>query len=193
MEARLARQAGTGRLLLRGLSTYGGGTTVNQGELNVSTRGGSGTGSGSVVVNAGVLSGKGTIGGAVTIKSEGALQPSLGSRNQAILTIQGSLSFKNGALFVSFIKTNKNSADQVIANGITIASEAELELSVGAQRRLNLGSTFILLNNTSAGPIAGMFANLPEGATVVAGKNTYQASYQGGDGNDLTLTVVANP
>ena len=38
-------------------------------------------------------------------------------------------------------------------------------------------------------PIAGRFANLPEGGTIVVGNNTYVATYRGGDGNDLLLMV----
>ncbi len=186
-------KTGNGRLLLRGVSTYGGGTTVSKGELNVSTSGGSGTGAGPVLVNSGILSGKGTISGAVTIGSEGVLRPSLGFKTPATLTVQGSLTFKNGALFKAFINTNRNAADQVVSNGITIGSGAEFELEFLGQKRLNLGKTFTLLKNTSAGPIAGTFANLPDGATVTSGGNSYQASYQGGDGNDLTFTVVASP
>ncbi len=32
--------------------------------------------------------------------------------------------------------------------------------------------------------------NLPDGGSITVGNNTFQASYEGGDGNDLTLTVV---
>jgi hypothetical protein len=39
-------------------------------------------------------------------------------------------------------------------------------------------------------PIAGTFSNLPDGAIVTVNGNRLQASYEGGDGNDLTLTVV---
>jgi hypothetical protein len=48
----------------------------------------------------------------------------------------------------------------------------------------------VVINNTSATPIAGRFGNLPDGATVTVGSNTFLANYEGGDGNDLTLTVV---
>lgn len=49
-----------------------------------------------------------------------------------------------------------------------------------------------VLNNsgTAATPISGVFANLADGSTITAGSNTLQVSYEGGDGNDLTLTVV---
>ena len=41
----------------------------------------------------------------------------------------------------------------------------------------------------SALPIAGTFSNLPDDGTFTSNDNTYQVSYEGGDGNDLTLTV----
>ena len=47
---------------------------------------------------------------------------------------------------------------------------------------------FTAISNTVTTPIVGTFANLPDGSTFTVGRNTYQADYQGGDGNDLTLT-----
>ena len=44
----------------------------------------------------------------------------------------------------------------------------------------------MLISNTSANPINGTFSNLPEGAIVNVNGNNLQASYRGGDGNDLT-------
>jgi hypothetical protein len=46
------------------------------------------------------------------------------------------------------------------------------------------------VNNTAGTPISGSFANLADGASVTVGPNNFQVSYEGGDGNDLTLTVV---
>ena len=36
----------------------------------------------------------------------------------------------------------------------------------------------------------GTFANLADGSTVTVGVNKFKVSYEGGDGNDLTLRVV---
>jgi hypothetical protein len=58
------------------------------------------------------------------------------------------------------------------------------------QGRLTTGLTLTLISNTSANPISGTFSNLPDGGIVTINGNNFQASYEGGDGNDLTLTVV---
>jgi hypothetical protein len=55
---------------------------------------------------------------------------------------------------------------------------------------LTQGAVLTLIRNTSADPISGTFSNLPDGAIVNVNGNNLQASYEGGDGNDLTLTVV---
>jgi fibronectin-binding autotransporter adhesin len=47
-----------------------------------------------------------------------------------------------------------------------------------------------VIKNTAATPISGTFSNLPDGAIVDVNGNNLKASYSGGDGNDLTLTVV---
>ena len=52
------------------------------------------------------------------------------------------------------------------------------------------GMVLTVISNTSANPISGDFSNLADGAIVNVNGNNFQASYEGGDGNDLTLTVV---
>ena len=37
---------------------------------------------------------------------------------------------------------------------------------------------------------SGTFSNLADGSTLTVGNNSFQANYEGGEGNDLTLTVV---
>ena len=55
---------------------------------------------------------------------------------------------------------------------------------------LEVGTVLTAIDNTAATPIVGTFANLPDGGIVTVNGNNLQASYSGGDGNDLTLTVV---
>ena len=55
---------------------------------------------------------------------------------------------------------------------------------------LPTGAVFTVLQNISTNAIAGTFANLPDGSTITVGSNIFQADYEGGNGNNLTLTVV---
>ena len=52
------------------------------------------------------------------------------------------------------------------------------------------GTVFTVIDNTAAIIISGNFSNLADGETVTVSSNIFQANYEGGDGNDLTLTVV---
>jgi len=80
--------------------------------------------------------------------------------------------------------------DKVDANGVTIDSDAQFNFVAFANKTLRVGKVFVVISNTSGTPIAGTFANMPDGSTFTVGSNTFQANYEGGDGNDLTLTVV---
>lgn len=187
---------GNGTLTLAGANLYTGGTTVSQGALVVSNPTGSGTGTGAAAINAGTLGGNGIIAGAVTIGTDSAtgafLAPAHGTNKQVTLTIQSGLTFNSDATYTySFkAKRNKSKTDKVIANGVTINSGASINLSGQTQGTLTQGTVYPVITNTAATPIAGTFSNLPDGGIVNVNGNNLQASYEGGDGNDLTLTVV---
>src|SRR5207248_233159 len=115
---------------------------------------------------------------------------SVGSNRLAILTIQRALTFKADSTYSYKLNTRNPSADQVIAKGVTIENGAQFNFQQIGNIRLSSGSIFTALNNTSAIPISGTFANLPDNSTFTVGRNSYHVSYEGSDGNDLTLTVV---
>ena len=81
-------------------------------------------------------------------------------------------------------------ADEVAALGVVINAGARFSFADIGNSTLPIGTVFTIINNTSATPIAGAFSNLPDGSTFTSNGNAYQVSYEGGDGNDLTLTVV---
>jgi hypothetical protein len=78
----------------------------------------------------------------------------------------------------------------VIANGITINNGAMIALRGETTGISTQGLVLTLISNTSANDISGTFSNLPNDSIVTINGNNFQASYSGGDGNDLTLTVV---
>jgi hypothetical protein len=148
-----------------------------------------------VNVTSGTLGGKGIIAGPATIgtgSGGGAfVAPAVGGKKQLTLTIQSALTLDSDATYTCTFKAKKNKSrtDLVIANGVTI-NGASLNLVGQTQGSLKKGLRLTLISNTSANPISGTFSNLPDGGTVTINGNNFRASYEGGDGNDLTLTVV---
>jgi len=186
-------KTGKGKLTLRKASTYTGGTTIKRGTLLIRNTSGSGTGPGTVQVEAGTLGGAGKIAGAVTIGTKSGpgavLAPGRNAVSPRTLTIESSLTFNSDATYNLGLNSISSKADQVVASGVTISDALFSAFDLGGGV-LSQGAAFTVISNTAATPVAGTFANLPDGSTFTVGLNTFQASYEGGDGNDLTLTVV---
>jgi autotransporter-associated beta strand protein len=186
-------KAGTGNLSLANANTYTGGTTITDGTLLVENETGSATGTGAVKVNAGTLGGTGIISGPVTVAtgtSAATLLP--GSATiPGTLTMHSTLTFNSLATY-QFVMNSSSTpiADEVVGNGVTIKRGAQFTFTDLGAAVLPTGTAFTVISNTSATRIAGTFANLADRSTFTAGNNTFQANYKGGDGNDLTLTVV---
>jgi autotransporter-associated beta strand protein len=188
---------GSGKLTLSGANTYTGGTTLSAGSIGtlfVTNRRGSGTGSGPVQVNVGKLAGTGKISGSVTVgtgSGAGAfLTPGVVTATPSTLTIRKRLTFRADGTFHFGFKSSTITADKIIARGVTIDSGALIFFDHVDVGTFPLGTVFTAIDNTSATPIAGTFANLADGGTFTIDNITFQADYQGGDGNDFTLTVV---
>jgi autotransporter-associated beta strand protein len=188
------KKVGHGTLVLRGASTHIGGITVAQGRLEVSNERGSGTGSGPVRVRGGKLGGRGIIAGPATVGTatgtQAVLSPGRNATGIGTLTIQSTLTFEASGVYFCGLNSYTAAADAVVANGVTIGVGSAIFFEDNGSAALNTGTVFTIINNTAATAIAGTFSDLADGGTFVAGSNTFQANYEGGDGNDLTLTVV---
>ncbi len=189
-------KVGSGRLTLTHKNFYTGGTTLLEGSLTVNNGSGSASGSGPVNVNAGALSGRGIIGGNVVIGigagGSGAFIAPSGQTDSdpGVLTIKSALTFDSDGQYQCGLNSTVATADRIVASGVTIDPAAQFVLADSGAGTLAAGTIFTVIDNTGATAINGAFSNLADGAIVTVNGNNLQASYSGGDGNDLTLTVV---
>jgi autotransporter-associated beta strand protein len=184
---------------LTNASTYTGGTTIKAGTLLVDNKSGSATGTGAVQVNAGILGGAGTIAGPVVIgaskpANNGAsgafLTPGQSITNPGVLTMLSTLTFNSNSVFN--VGVTRNASGEVVVDGVTINSGATFSGSLTGGSAVPVGTVLTLINNISSSPIAGTFDNLQDHQifTEDRGKSFFRVDYEGGDGNDLTLTRV---
>jgi autotransporter-associated beta strand protein len=188
------KKVGASNCTLAGASTYKGDTMIEGGALLANNLTGSATGTGAVTVNAGTLGGIGILSGSVTVGTGSGTGASVspgenGELTIGTLTLQGTVTFNQDASYQCEINSDAGAADQVLAKGVTL-SGANIVFTDLGHTTLATGTALTILSNSAATPIVGEFANLADGETVTIGSNTFQASYEGGDGNDLTLTVV---
>jgi autotransporter-associated beta strand protein len=171
-----------GVALFAGRNTYDGLTAVNAGTLIVT---GTVTSAVTVAIDA-TLRGTGRV-DAITAQSGSTVSPGL---SPGLLT-SGPLSLHPGSRYVAELHgpTAGTGYDQVrVAGGVEL-NDAELTLVAGPA--LSPFGQFMLIDNDGTDPVAGTFAGLPEGGTIVAASedgHEFTISYRGGDGNDVVLT-----
>lgn len=145
-------KVGTGTLTLTGANAYTGGTFVNAGSLLVANTSGSATGTGTVTVQtAGTLSGNGSIGGQVLVKSGGTLAPGLPNSVGGTLKLNKGLSLGSGGRLL--IKHSEAANDRMAIDGsVTLGGTLVLQ---------NLGSAYTegrqLPIFTATGAVSGGF------------------------------------
>ena len=145
-------------------------------------------------VNKGTLGGTGIITGAVTVgtgHSSGAiLLPGKSATALGILTINNALTFNSRSTYKCVLNRQyRQSVRRLPLIGVTINSGVSFTFVDTGTGTLTVGTVFTVINNTSAHPISGAFSNLSDGSVFTSNGNNFQVSYEGGSGNDLTLTV----
>ena len=58
---------------------------------------------------------------------------------------------------------------------------------------LTAGATFVIVSNAGSAAVSGTFAGRPEGFAFPADGYWWRVNYTGGNGNDVTLTIVPPP
>ena len=185
-------KVGTGTLTLTGANSYTGGTTVRSGTLMLGNRRGSATGTGSVAVRGGTLAGSGHIDGSLQVRSNAPsaqLAPGTPSKS-GVLEIGGTLTMQQNSVYQFGLFLSPPASSRVSTVGVSLGRGASFALVTKGSGQLPLGTVLSVIDNLSATPIAGTFANLADGTVLSVAGNNFVVSYEGGDGNDLTLTVV---
>jgi autotransporter-associated beta strand protein len=146
-------KAGPGTLALNSANTYSGGTTLSAGRLLVNNTTNSGTGSGGVTVNGGILGGTGTIAGALTVNSGGTVAPGT-TPSLGVLTFNSAPAFAG----TNLMRINRNGgnslADKLVLTSGTLTYAGTLVVS-------NTGAALTggeLFAHFTAGAYAGGFA-----------------------------------
>jgi autotransporter-associated beta strand protein len=185
-------KVGSGTLILASANNYTGGTTILGGSLLINNQTGSATGPGGLQVSNGILGGEGIVAGSVTVGSaNGSAQLAPGARKGlGSLVVQDTVIFAVGGSYQWQLNSDTTAAGQLVANGVSLSNTGLFSFHDLGSTRLAPGTVFTVIDNTSTNPIVGTFVNLSDGSTITVGNNTYRAGYEGGDGNDLTLTVV---
>ncbi len=107
-----------------------------------------------------------------------------------ILAFDDSTDFSNNTLSFHIEGTEPGmgyTQIQIEEGGLTLSNTL---LTAEGSYTPQLGETFLLVDKQGSGPITGHLTDLPEGAGLILNGTLLTLTYQGGDGNDLSLTAT---
>ncbi|MCR5873052.1 hypothetical protein LRS10_01875 [Phenylobacterium sp. J426] len=106
----------------------------------------------------------------------------------------GNLGLNAGAtLEVELGGTGAGQFDRLNVTGTVTLGGAFLDIQLYGGFTPVAGNSFLLIDNDLADAVSGEFAGFADGVAVTIGGLNYTVDYQGGDGNDVVLTVSAIP
>jgi len=136
------------------------------------------------------LKGTGTV-GTVALENGGTVAPGL---SPGILNT-GNLSMVAGSTYDFEVGglTAGTQYDQIKVTGSVNLGSGTLNTILYNGFVPAVGQSYTIIDNDGTDAVVGTFAGLPEGTTVTVDGHHFKVSYVGGDGNDVTLTVVSVP
>ena len=163
---------------------------VVEGDLRIT-----GSDSSLVTLYGGTISGTGTASAIDHASgSSGTVNPGTGDGTTGMFTTTGG--FQIGTTGTTHIDIGGTTAgttyDQIVntTSGSVDITGATLAVALVNGFIPANGDVFTVIDKQNSGAVTGTFDGLSEGATFELGAATFEVSYTGGDGNDVTLTVV---
>lgn len=142
------------------------------------------------VQDGGILKGTGTV-GRLNVFSGGTLAPGLspGCMNS------GDLTLASGSVYQVEINGTARCTeyDHMNVTGTVDVTGATLEVIMGNAEEIATGTVLMIIGNDGVDAVVGTFDGLANGATVTIGEASFRINYDGGDGNDVTLTALTVP
>jgi len=148
-------KVGGGTMRLTAANSYSGGTTVSAGRLLVNNATGSGTGSGSVTVDGGILGGTGRITGVVMILAGGMIAP---GNSIGVLTISNSLTLSG----VAVMELNATARTNDVVRGLASVTYGGTLVLSNLSGSIGPSNAFKLFNaNSYQGAFAALTPAIP--------------------------------
>jgi autotransporter-associated beta strand protein len=169
-----------GTLLLFSNNIYTGSTTLNGGTLEID---GSQPAS-PVLLNAGTLTGKGTVGTITCTGSGGPGSIVLDPGGTSLTMTCSNVSLNAATTFTATLYAS-GVYNQLNVHGSVALNNATLSVTLGSAPAV--GQSFVIIANDGADPVSGTFSGLPEETIFSAGGLLFQITYAG-FGNDVVLT-----
>lgn len=135
-----------------------------------------------------VIKGSGTV-GKLKVDKDSFVAPgnSPGCLNTGDFTLQGTYEFELGGTDPC------TGYDQLKTTGAVNLTDGAVTVSTYNNYKAKAGSKYVLIANDGTDAITGTLKGVAEGATFKSNGYVLRASYKGGDGNDLQITVVSIP
>ncbi|MCX6727271.1 MAG: hypothetical protein NTX11_00465 [Candidatus Saccharibacteria bacterium] len=147
------------------------------------------------VTSKSTLKGTGTFKGSLTISEGGTVAPGMspGCISSGDLTVFGTYQAEiAGVTPCTLHDQMKVTGTVTLSQSVGTPLSGTLSASIINGYKLVGGEKFTIIDNDAADKVVGTFKDLAEGATFKTASGTVlKISYVGGDGNDVTLTVVS--